>query len=79
MRLLVYGTGVMGSFLTHTLLKAGHEVTMIASGTEKESLERQGLIIVHHLQHKETVDRPEIVEHPGEVHYDAVFSAVQGQ
>ena len=52
---------------------------MIASGSKRETLQRQGLIIEHRLQHKETVDRPEIVEHPGEVHYDAVFSAVQGQ
>ncbi|MBR2769286.1 MAG: NAD-dependent epimerase/dehydratase family protein [Solobacterium sp.] len=79
MRLLVYGTGVMGSFLTHTLLKAGHEVTMIASGSKRETLQRQSLIIEHRLQHKETADRPEIAEHPDEVHYDAVFSAVQGQ
>lgn len=46
----------MGSFLTHTLLKAGHEVTMIASGSKRETLQRQGLIIEHRLQHKETAD-----------------------
>lgn len=79
MKLLVYGTGVTGSFLAHTLIKAGHEVTLIAQKDRKETLEREGLVIEHRFQHKVTADHPSVLEEAGSDHYDIVFSAVQGQ
>ncbi len=79
MKILVYGTGVTASFLTHTLLKAGHEVHLIALGEWKENLRKNGLVIVHRLQRKETVDHPVVLETAENTHYDIVFCAVQGQ
>ena len=32
MRVLLYGAGVIGSFLAHTLCSAGNDVTLVARG-----------------------------------------------
>lgn len=50
MKILVYGTGVIGSYLTHVLCAAGNDVALLARGSWRETLERDGLAIVHHLQ-----------------------------
>ena len=52
MRTLVYGAGVIGSYLTHVLCAAGNDVTLLARGGWKEALEQDGLTIVHYLQRK---------------------------
>lgn len=33
MKILVYGAGVIGSYLTHMLCAAGNDVTLLARGT----------------------------------------------
>jgi 2-dehydropantoate 2-reductase len=80
MKVLVYGAGVIGSYLTHALCQAGNDVTVLARGEWKETLEKNGLVIRHHLQKKTTTDRPKII---GPVdtseHYDAVFAVMQHQ
>lgn len=61
MKILVYGVGAIGSLLTHFLIKAGNDVTVVARSTA-EVLEKDGLVIEHYLQrHKVTVDRPAVV------------------
>ena len=62
MKVLVYGSGVIGSYLAHVLCTAGNDVTMLARGKWKEQLEKNGLRIIHHLQHKETLDHPAVIE-----------------
>lgn len=80
MRILVYGAGVIGCFLTHVLCEAGQEVTLLARGEWKKTLERDGLRIRHSLQRKETTDKPRIVETAGtQEQYDAVFAVMQHQ
>ncbi len=79
MKILVYGVGALGSLLTHFLCKAGHDVTVVARSTYDE-LRDNGLVVVHHYQHKTTVDHPKVVrEAPSDEQYDIVFSVMQAQ
>lgn len=77
MKVLVYGAGVIGCYLTHVLCRAGNDVTLLARGTWKSVLEKKGLTIRHHLQRKSTTDHPRII---GQIdfaqHYDVVFSVM---
>lgn len=79
MKVLVCGAGVIGSYLTHVLCRAGHEVALLARGAWKKNLEQNGLVIRHSLQRKTTTDRPRIVGAIGEDPYDAVFAVMQYQ
>jgi 2-dehydropantoate 2-reductase len=80
MKVLVYGVGVIGSYLIHALCQAGNDVTVLARGEWRETLEKNGLVIRHHLQKKTTTDHPKII---GQVdaseRYDAVFAVMQHQ
>lgn len=77
MKVLVYGAGVIGGQLVHALIKAGNDVTVIARGAWKETLLRDGLRIRHHIQKKDTVDYPLVLETPDNEHYDIVFAVMQ--
>lgn len=80
MKILVYGAGVIGSYLTHVLCRNGHDVTLIVRGERKELIEKKGLIIHHPMQMKTTVDRPRVAEKfDATVYYDAVFAVMQAQ
>ncbi len=77
MKVLVYGSGVIGSYLAHVLCTAGNDVTMLARGKWKEQLEKNGLRIRHHLQHKETQDHPAVIEAiTDDQAYDIVFAVM---
>ena len=78
MKILVYGCGVIGSYLVHVLCKAGNDVTVVSKGKWGEILAADGLRIHHRLQHKDTVDRPHIAKELPEGQFDAVFSVMQG-
>lgn len=80
MRILVYGAGVIGSYLAHVLCAAGNDVSIAARGERKNTLEKNGLVIHHYLQKNTTVDHPRVVEIPENgVSYDAVFAVMQNQ
>ena len=80
MKVLVYGAGVIGSYLTHVLCAAGHDVSLLARGEWKEKLDENGLVIRHYRQKKTTVDHPHMVERLApEEKYDAVFVVMQYQ
>lgn len=79
MRVLVYGAGVIGSYLAHVLCAAGNHVALLARGHWRETLERDGLTISHHLQRKTTHDRPNIIGALGGERYDLVFAVMQYQ
>lgn len=80
MKILVYGAGVIGTYLTHVLCSAGHEVTLLARGKWKEAFEANGLEIFHYRQKNTTVDHPRIVEKLSpEDKYDVVFAVMQYQ
>ena len=79
MRILVCGAGVIGCYLTHALCAAGHDVTLLARGKWRETLEREGLTIVHHLQKKTTHDHPRVIGALDGGRYDLVFAVMQYQ
>lgn len=80
MKILVYGCGVIGSYLTHVLCRSGNDVTVCARGRTRKILEKYGLRIKHKLQKKKTIDRPKVIGKADEKeHYDIVFSIMQGQ
>lgn len=43
MKILVCGSGVIGSLLIHVLSQNGNEVTVLARGKRREELEKYGL------------------------------------
>ena len=80
MKILVYGCGVIGSYLTHVLCRAGNDVTVCARRRTRKILEKNGLRIKHKLQKKKTIDRPAVIGKANEnERYDIVFSIMQGQ
>ena len=77
MKVLVYGSGVIGCYLAHVLCAAGNDVTLLARGQWKEQLQQNGLKIRHHLQRKTTLDRPRVIGGIEEDDtYDAVFAVM---
>ena len=77
MKVLIYGSGVIGCYLAHVLCTAGNDVTLIARGPWKEQLQQNGLRIRHHLQRKTTLDRPRVIGSIKEDDtYDAVFAVM---
>ncbi|MDE5939822.1 MAG: hypothetical protein K2H37_12165 [Lachnospiraceae bacterium] len=72
-KVLVFGAGVIGSYLAHVLCEAGNEVTILAREARAVSLNRNGLVIRHHLQGKVTKDRVEAVTSVEGRTFDAAF------
>lgn len=79
MRILVYGAGVQGCQLAHSLAQnKKNVVTLLARGEWKAVIDQKGLTIRHMLQRKTTVDRMQTTDvlAPEDV-YDLVFVTVQ--
>ncbi|WP_159450383.1 ketopantoate reductase family protein [Clostridium merdae] len=78
MKILVFGIGVLGSYLTHELLKAGHEVTAFARGQRYTDLQNNGLVIQHVKQKRKTIDKISVINHLDEHdEYDIIFVVLQ--
>ena len=77
MKVLIYGAGVIGGQLAHALIVSGNEVTVIARGAWKETLEKEGLCIHHYLQNSDTIDHPRVMDKPDNEYYDLVFAVMQ--
>jgi len=74
MRILVYGAGVLGSYLAHALVRGGNEVTVLARGKRAEELMEDGVVIRHYFQRKTTVDKVNIItELQADDRYDLIF------
>lgn len=79
MKILVYGTGAIGSLMIHYLCKAGNDVTVVAR-KNYEPLRQNGLTIRHYFQRKTTTDHPNVVRQAAEgENFDIVFSVMQSQ
>ncbi|MBR1584861.1 MAG: ketopantoate reductase family protein [Clostridia bacterium] len=77
MKVLVFGAGVIGCYLTHVLCEAGQEVTLLARGPWKDTLAAQGLKLRHHLQRRTTLDHPAVTDRVDpKIRWDAVFAAM---
>lgn len=74
MKVLVYGAGVLGSYLAHALIRGGNEVSMLARGKRYEQLKDDGIVIRHYIQRKNTMDAVHVIDalHP-EAYYDLIF------
>lgn len=74
MRVLVFGAGVLGTYLAHSLIKAGNDVTMLARGKRYDQLNHTGLVIKHYFQRKTTVDKLKVIDELKEDDlYDLIF------
>lgn len=78
MKALVYGAGVLGSYLAHVLVRAGHDVTLLARGKRYDELVQHGLVIRHAAQMKTTKDRVNLIQslQPEDI-YDIIFVVIQ--
>ena len=77
MKVLVFGAGVIGCYLTHVLCQAGHDVTLLARGAWKDTLAVHGLELRHHLQRRTTLDHPTVTDHMDPAaRWDAVFAVM---
>ncbi|MDP4097376.1 ketopantoate reductase family protein [Paenibacillus sp. P96] len=74
MNILVYGAGVLGSYLAHGLVRGGHNVTMLARGQRLNELQNDGSVIRHYFQFRTTVDKVNVIRElrPEDV-YDLIF------
>ena len=74
MRILVFGAGVQGSYLAHTLVRGSNDVTVLARGKRAEQLKKHGLVILHYFQHKNTIDEVKVIHElqPDDL-YDLIF------
>ena len=79
MKVLVYGTGGIGSLTVHALCRAGNETAVAAKGKRREILREKGLQIRTHSGRKRWTDHPEVLDHEDESFFDAVFSIMQNQ
>lgn len=77
--MLDIGAGVLGSYLTHVLCAAGHEVSLAARGRRRQELEQNKLVVRHDFQRRTTVERPRILEQAELQRRAAVFAVMQYQ
>ncbi len=78
MKLLILGAGALGSLMADELLRAGHEVTLLARGKRFEELHQHGLIVRHYLQLRTSCTKPAVVDAPlKDTIYDAAFCVLQ--
>jgi len=78
MRVLVYGAGVIGCELAHMLAKAVNDVTLLARGKWRDTIEENGLVIRHYVQLHTTTDRIACIEKltPCDI-FDLIFVVMQ--
>ena len=74
MKILIYGAGIQGSYLAHSLIKGNNQVTLLARGKRKKELLERGLVLHHVIQHKHTKDPVHVIEtlQPDDF-YDLIF------
>lgn len=78
MKVLIYGAGVLGSYLSHELCKGNHSVTMLARDQRYKDLSKHGLVIQHVKQNIKTIDSVRVVNCiKSDDCYDIVFVVVQ--
>ncbi|WP_339802462.1 2-dehydropantoate 2-reductase N-terminal domain-containing protein [Paenibacillus sp. FSL R5-0744] len=74
MKVLVFGAGVLGSYLAHVLVRGGNDVTVLARGKRAEQLTKDGLVLRHYFQCKNTMDSVKVIsELQPDDHYDLIF------
>lgn len=79
MKILVYGAGVIGCELAHTLMKVPtNQVTILARGEWASVLRDRGLIIRHYMQFHTTHDEVRVIQKlESKDEYDLIFVVMQ--
>jgi 2-dehydropantoate 2-reductase len=78
MRILVYGAGVIGCELAHELCKGKNDVTILARGNWKQTIDKNGLVIRHYGQLHTTKDPIKTLEElKTDDKYDVIFVVMQ--
>lgn len=78
MKILVYGAGVIGCELAHELCKGKNDVTILARGNWKRSIDQNGLVIRHYGQLHTTKDAVKTIEElDADDKYDLIFVTMQ--
>lgn len=78
MKILVYGAGVIGCELAHELCKGKNDVTILARGEWKRSIDQNGLVIRHYgLLHTTKNSVKTIEELDADDKYDLIFVTMQ--
>src|SRR4051794_17289583 len=76
MRVLFYGSGVIGQIYGGRLTQAGHDVTMLARGPDAQTLSTNGIRLER--DGKTTTTHPRVVTQvPNDAPFDAVFITVR--
>ncbi len=80
MKILIYGAGVLGSYLAHALIRGGNDVTILARGKRINELKNNGIVIRHYFQLKTTIDKVNVIStlQPEDT-YDIIFVVMQYQ
>lgn len=78
MKILVYGAGIIGCELAHELCRGKNDVTILARGGWKESIDKKGLIIRHYGQLHTTIDYVKTIDRlqPNDK-FDLIFAVMQ--
>lgn len=78
MKILVYGAGVIGCVLAHKLFRAGNDVTLLARGNWKDTIDEKGLTIDHYGYFYKTTDKIRTVDKLEDSdRYDLIFVVMQ--
>jgi 2-dehydropantoate 2-reductase len=78
LKILVYGAGVLGSYLAHVLHRGGNDVTLLAREKRLQELQENGLVIRHYVQCRTTTDALKLTEiFAARDAYEIVFVVVQ--
>lgn len=78
MKILVYGAGVLGSYLAHVLIRGGNDVTLLARNERFKELKKNGLVIHHYIQCKTTIDKVKVIDSlSSDDVYEIIFVVMQ--
>jgi 2-dehydropantoate 2-reductase len=79
-RILVLGSGVIGSVYASRLLQLGHHVVLLARGTRLSDLQSHGLILADAESGNRTVQQVEVISEPApDDHFDLVLVPVRAE
>ncbi len=77
-KILVFGSGVLGSYYAAMLHEGGHDVTMVARGKRYHDIKEQGIVIEYYGSEKRTTTAIKVLDRmPAEDYYDFCLVLVQ--
>jgi 2-dehydropantoate 2-reductase len=77
MKVLIFGAGVIGSYLATRLYRSDVEVSMLARGEKFLNIKEEGVILEDFFNHEQTVSRIRVIDKPDHETYDLILVIVQ--